>query len=222
MATADQAHAAERGQLEQGLAALSLDAPPGAVDMLLTYTAELRKWNRGYNLVSAADLPAFVHRHLLDSLAILPWVATGQLLDVGTGAGLPGLPLAIVDPALHCMLLDSAGKKTRFLGHVKRQLGLPNVEIVYMRVGDFQSDQPFDTITSRAFASLVDFARAVRHLCGPDTRLLAMKGRHPADELEALPSWAHVYEVERIDVPGLQQTRHLVMMGVSPAGSVQA
>lgn len=211
----------DRAVLEQGLEALGIEVATANVDQLLAYVDELRKWNRGYNLVSAGDLDVLVSRHLLDSLAILPRVKPPRLLDVGSGAGLPGLALAIARPALDCTLLDSAGKKVRFLRHVQRSLALERVEIVQSRVEDFQSERAFDTITSRAFASLAGFVDAVRHLCGPDTRLLAMKGRRPDKELEALPGWVRVDGVERIEVPGLHAERHLVIMGASPAGPVQ-
>jgi 16S rRNA (guanine527-N7)-methyltransferase len=205
---------ADRQRLHAGLQALGLVLGPDAVERLLDYAERLRKWNRGYNLVSASDLPVFVSRHLLDSLAIQPWIKPWRLLDVGSGAGLPGLPLAIADPHLQCTLVDSAGKKVRFLRHVKRQLALANVEPVQARIRDFQSERAFDTITSRAVSSLADFAGDVRHLADADTRLLAMKGRRPDEELAALQDWVRVDAVERLRVPDLHGERHLVMMSL--------
>ena len=186
-----------------------------ALDQLMAYSALLRKWNRSYNLVSAASLSELAGRHLLDSISILPHLLPGSLLDVGTGAGLPGLPLAVVNTELDCTLLDSSGKKIRFLRHVKRELGLDNVHPVEMRAGDFESDVKFDNITGRAFSSLAEFAGLVRHLAGPATCLLAMKGKYPQDELRELPPWLQLVSVKKLTVPYLHAERHLVMMSVS-------
>lgn len=205
----------ERKQLTDGLHAMGFEADGPRVEKLLAYAALLRKWNRAYNLVSAGDAADLVSRHLLDSLSIHPHLVPGTLLDVGAGAGLPGLPLAIVDPALDCTLLDSVGKKVRFMRHVVRSLGLANVLLVDMRVEDFETDRVFDNITSRAFGSLAGFAAAVRHLAGRDTKLLAMKGKRPSEELQGLPGWVIVEAVEKIGVPDLHAERHLVIMSVS-------
>lgn len=205
----------ERVRLEQGLQELGIRSAPGTVERLLGYASLLRKWNRSYNLVSAADEPLLVPRHLLDSLAIQPYLKPGSLLDVGSGAGLPGLPLALADPDLECTLLDSSGKKIRFLRHVKRSMALDNIQPEQARAQDFQSARAFDNITSRAFASLAEFAGAVRHLAAPGSRLLAMKGRLPSAELAELPPWLKVDAVEPITVPDLHGERHLVIMSVS-------
>ncbi len=154
-------------------------------------------------------------RHLLDSLSIRPWVRSGSLLDVGSGAGFPGLPLAILDPGMPVTLLDSAGKKVRFLRHVVRSLGLANVELVHSRIERFSPAREFSNITSRAFSSLPAFAEAVRHVAGADTRLLAMKGKHPQQELDGLPDWVAVEAVHRIEVPGLGAERHVVLMSLT-------
>lgn len=207
----------ERARLAAGLERLGLGCADAAPGRLLAYASLLRKWNRAYNLVAAGDLADLVPRHLLDSLAIQPFLAPGNLLDVGTGAGFPGLPLAICDPSLDCTLLDSAGKKVLFLRHVVRALKLANAHPVKTRVEDFESDRKFDNITSRAFSSLAAFGSAVRHLAGSDTRLLAMKGRHPGEELAALPAWLSVKAVETVEVPDLHAQRHLVIMSVLPA-----
>jgi len=206
--------------LRSGLAQLpGLALAAGQVAQLLAYLDLLERWNRAYNLTAVRDPGDMVTRHLLDSLAVLPWIPGGRLLDAGTGAGLPGVPLAIARPHLEVTLLDSAGKKIRFLEQVRRELGLRNVAPVQARLETYAPEglasAPFDAIISRAFASLRAFAEAARHLAGA-ARLLAMKGRHPAAELAGLPAWLRVEAVERLAVPGLQEERHLVIMSVSP------
>jgi 16S rRNA (guanine527-N7)-methyltransferase len=205
----------EKQTLVNGMVSMGLDIDDTVVDQLLEYTAHLKKWNRTYNLVSGSDLAQFETRHLLDSLSIHSYLQSGSLLDVGTGAGLPGLPLACVMPELECTLLDSAGKKIRFLRHVKRSMGLPNMHLVESRVSGFEFEGGFDHIVSRAFSSVGDFAEAVRHLCKPGTRLIAMKGKQPADELQVLPDWLNLLSVEKISIQGLHAERHLVIMCVS-------
>lgn len=201
-----------RAGLDQ-LGAPRLD--PGQIAALLAYLDLLRRWNRAYNLTAVRDPRDMVTRHLLDSLSVLPWVPAGRLLDAGTGAGLPGVPLAIARPELHVTLLDSAGKKVRFLNQVRRELDLRNIEPVQARLEDYAEEAPFAAIVSRAFASLADFARAARRLA-TGAVLLAMKGRHPAAELGELPGWVRVDAVEKVVVPGLQEDRHLVIMSVIP------
>ena len=207
--------AGEHGRLVRGMLAMGLPVDEDALQQLIEYSALLRKWNKTYNLVSSSDLKNFETRHLLDSMSISSHIQAGTLLDAGTGAGLPGLPLAIVNPDLDCTLLDSAGKKIRFLRQVKRSLGLDNVHPINMRVEDFQSEEGFNSITCRAFCSLAEFAASVRHLAGSNTRLLAMKGKYPHDELGALPAWLKLKRVEPITVPDLHAERHLVIMSVS-------
>lgn len=147
---------------------------------------------------------------------MLPWVGSGRLADVGAGAGLPGIPLAIARPELAVTLVDSAGKKVRFMNHVKRALRLDNIHPVHARIESFEPGAPFDTLISRAFSRLDEFAAAVRHLCGEGVRLLAMKGRYPGDEIEQLPAWIEVVSVEKLAVPGLHEQRHLVIMTPTP------
>jgi 16S rRNA (guanine527-N7)-methyltransferase len=206
----------EREALLRGLRSLDLAVGAEAVEKLLAYAGLVRKWSRSYNLVASGDLGLLIGRHLLDSLSIQPHIGAGPLLDAGSGAGFPGLPLAIVNPGLEATLLDSAGKKVRFLRHVIRNLGLGNVEAVHSRIEAFPREAPYRAIVSRAFCSLADFAARARHLAGPQTRLLAMKGRRPASELGELPDWVSVQAVERIEVPDLHAERHLVIMCVSP------
>lgn len=207
--------ASERARLEAGLDALAITTDAGTVDRLLEYLELLCKWNRSYNLVAQGELDALVSRHLLDSLAIRPYLAAGALLDVGTGAGFPGLPLALVEPERPVVLLDSGGKKVRFLNHVLRQLGVTNASAVQARAESYKPGSGFSTIVSRAFASLGDFVRAVQHLAGPDTRLLALKGRHPEQELAGLPTEAELVAVQPLQVPGLTAERNLVILKVS-------
>jgi 16S rRNA (guanine527-N7)-methyltransferase len=202
-------------KLHSGLLEMTGQAPdPRQEEMLLTYLALLERWNRTYNLTAVSDPVQMVTRHLLDSLSVAPWISGARLLDAGTGAGLPGIPLAITMPALEVTLLDSTGKKVRFLNHVRRELGLENTTPVQERLESFSARVRYDVIVSRAFADLASFARAARHLAMAPTRLFAMKGRHPESELRGIPEWARVDSVEKLYVPGLQEDRHLVIMSV--------
>ena len=202
--------------IEAGLAQLpGAELTAGQVSALGAYLDQLIRWNRVYNLTAVRDPAGMVTRHLLDSLSVLPWLAGTRLLDAGSGAGLPGIPLAIARPEIEVTLLDSAGKKVRFLRHLQRELGLPNIRPVQARLERYEPEAAFDTIISRAFASLAEFATAARHLAGA-ARLLAMKGRHPGPEIEQLPPWVRLHSVEKLRVPGLQEDRHPVIMSVNP------
>lgn len=205
----------ERIKLESGLDRLGLDVSSDTVDKLLAYMALLKEWSGTYNLVAPRERDLLLTRHLLDSLSIARWLQKGSLLDVGTGAGLPGLPLAIIDPDREVSLIDSAGKKIRFIRHVGRTLKLGNIHPGLLRIEDMGETVTYANITSRAFASLSDFAGAVRSCAGPSTRLLAMKGVYPQQELEELPDWVNVQSVEPLTVPYLHAERHLVLMSVS-------
>lgn len=205
----------ERIKLESGMDRLGLDVTPDTVDKLLTYMALLKEWSGTYNLVAPREREFLLTRHLLDSLSIAPWLQKGSLLDVGTGAGLPGLPLAIINPDMEVSLIDSAGKKIRFIRHVGRTLNLGNIHPMLQRVKDMDETGTYANITSRAFASLKDFAEAVRSCADQSTRLLAMKGVYPRKELEELPDWVNVQSVEPLTVPYLHAERHLVLMSVS-------
>lgn len=203
-------------ELRAGLELMSAPVDEEQQTLLLNYIGLLERWNRTYNLTAVRDRSAMVSRHILDSLSVLPWCGSHHLLDAGTGAGLPGIPLAIANPALEVTLVDSVGKKIRFMNHVKRELGLPNIWPVQARLENFDAPEPPETIISRAFSSLGAFAEAARHLVGSDTRLLAMKGRFPEEEINDLPEWACVQSVEKLTVPGLNENRHLVMMTIKP------
>ena len=203
--------------LHSGLQELTGAGPdPHQESLLLAYLALLQRWNRAYNLTAVKDPDEMVVRHVLDSLSVLPWIRGERLLDAGTGAGLPGIPLAIVRPGLEAILLDSAGKKIRFLNHVQRELGLKKIVPVQARLESFVPPSPPDMIISRAFTDLAAFARAARHLAAAPSRILAMKGRYPESELGELPDWVTVESVEKLMVPGLQEDRHLVIMTIIP------
>ena len=206
-----------RDDLVAGLEA-QLQGPveTGVVDQLLEYLRLLVRWNKTYNLTAIRDPREMLSRHVFDSLSVLPWIEQGSLLDAGTGAGLPGIPLAIIRPGLEATLLDSAGKKIRFLNHVVRELKLKNVHPVQARLESWDSDQSYQWIVSRAFANAGEFASMATHLAGPDTRLLAMKGKRPDAELDDLPAGWQVDSIEQLQVAGLQEERHLVMMSFNP------
>jgi len=201
--------------LHAGLLELAGQAPePQQEAALLSYLALLEHWNKAYNLTAIKDPNQMVTRHLLDSLTVAPWIKGSRLLDAGTGAGLPGVPLAITQPDLDVTLLDSSGKKIRFLNHVRRELGLDNITTVQERLESYCMETRYDVIISRAFTNLASFARAARRLAAAPSRLLAMKGRFPHSELDELPEWIRIDSVEKLDVPGLQEDRHLVIMSV--------
>lgn len=198
--------------LAGALPELGLPADPAHITALLRFVALLSKWNRAYNLTSIRDEREMVIRHLLDSLSALPFLAGQRVLDVGTGAGLPGIPLALYQPERQFTLLDSVGKKLRFVQHAAAELNLVNVEVVQERVQQFQPPAPFDTITCRAFSALADFVRGCGRLLAPGGRLLAMKGQHPEGELAVLPGDWRVVEVAPLSVPLLEATRHMVVI----------
>lgn len=192
--------------LNEGIRQLGLQIPS---DGLLHYLNLLHKWNHAYNLTAVRDLDAMVTRHLLDSLAILPWIKGNRLLDVGSGAGLPGIPLALAAPELHVVLLDSNGKKIRFLQEVKRVLALDNVDIVQTRVENYHPSQGFDTVTSRAFSDLSQMINWTQHLVAASGIWLAMKGRYPEAELATIH---RPYQVETYSVAGIDGERCCVIV----------
>ena len=179
---------------------------------LLAYLALLIKWNKAYNLTAVRDPDEMVSRHLLDSLSVVPFIDGERQLDVGSGGGMPGIPLAIMFPDINVTLLDSNGKKTRFLTQVKLELALDNLTVIHSRAEAFQPELPFTGIISRAFSSLEDFTGWTRHMGDGKTRWLAMKGLHPADELVALPADFHLESAQALAVPGCQGQRHLLIL----------
>ena len=198
--------------LAEGLQALDLQLPEGAPEQLAAYLDLLLKWNRTYNLTALRDRNQGVTHHLLDSLAILPWVGDGPLLDVGSGGGLPGIPLAIARPALSVTMVDAVQKKISFLQQAAIELGLPQVKAVHSRIEALSGSYP--QISSRAFSELGDFVRLTRHLLAPGGRWLAMKGVRPDDELQHLPADVVVETIQPLAVPGLDAERHLIILKV--------
>jgi 16S rRNA (guanine527-N7)-methyltransferase len=199
-------------QLKAGVAALGLALPAGAEATLLAYLALLDKWNRVYNLTAVRDAERMVSHHLLDSLAAVPFFQGVSVLDVGSGGGLPGIPLAIARPELRVTLIDSIAKKTAFLLQAKAELGLGNVQVVTNRVEDFRPEVQFDVITSRAFSDLKEFVTLTRHLLKPGGRWLAMKGLLPHEEIATLPDWVKVSANHELAVPGLGASRHMIVL----------
>ncbi|GAC1033915.1 16S rRNA (guanine(527)-N(7))-methyltransferase RsmG [Pseudomonas sp. No.21] len=201
-------------ELSRGAQQLAVELSANQQELLLAYLALLIKWNKAYNLTAVRDPDEMVSRHLLDSLSVVPHVAAlgDHWLDVGSGGGMPGIPLAILFPDRRFTLLDSNGKKTRFLTQVKLELKLANLEVIHSRVEAVQPERPFAGIISRAFSSLEDFASWTRHLGDGDTRWLAMKGVHPSDELVALPEDFHLEAEHALAVPGCQGQRHLLIL----------
>jgi 16S rRNA (guanine527-N7)-methyltransferase len=198
-------------QLERGIDALGLHLPAEAIPRLLDYLSLLERWNGTYNLTAIRDPAEMVTRHLLDSLAILPYVQGDSLADLGTGPGLPGIPLAIAAPGRQILLVDSNGKKVRFLREAIRSLKLEGVRAVQSRVEEVEGE--FDCVTARAFASLVDMLGWGGHLLAPHGVWLAMKGKSPDEELAGVPAGFAVEQIHVLDVPGLGAAeRHLVTL----------
>lgn len=201
-------------ELSQGALELGVELSAQHHEQLLAYLALLIKWNKAYNLTAVRDPNEMVSRHLLDSLSVVPFVteAGDNWLDVGSGGGMPGIPLAILFPERQFTLLDSNGKKTRFLTQVKLELKLANLQVIHSRVEAFTPTVPFSGICSRAFSSLEDFSNWTRHLGDGSTQWLAMKGVHPDDELQALPADFSLTATHVLKVPGCQGQRHLLIL----------
>ena len=201
-------------ELIQGAKQLNVALTEQQQAQLLQYLGLLIKWNKAYNLTAVRNPDEMVSRHLLDSLSVVEYVAPygDSWLDVGSGGGMPGVPLAILFPDRKFTLLDSNGKKTRFLTQVKLELKLDNLEVIHSRVETFTPEQPFSGIVSRAFSALEDFTNWTRHLGDLKTHWLAMKGVHPDDELQALPDDFRLDSCQILKVPGCQGQRHLLIL----------
>lgn len=205
-----------RQVLESGLAGLGLELSDRQLDTLMSFLDLLAKWNRTYPLTAVTDPREMVSRHLLDSLSVVQALWGSRIVDVGSGAGLPGIPLAVACPRREFLLLDSNGKKTGFITHAAGRLGLENVRVVKSRAEDYAGDGGFDTVLSRAFASLSDFAAVAGHLCAPRGRLLAMKGRLDPAELAGLDARWRIVEKRQLAVPGVAGQRHLIVLERAP------
>jgi 16S rRNA (guanine527-N7)-methyltransferase len=199
-------------ELSSGARQLGVTLSESQHTQLLAYLALLIKWNKAYNLTAVRNPDEMVSRHLLDSLSVVPFIEGPRWLDVGSGGGMPGIPLAILFPEMKVTVLDSNGKKTRFLTQVKLELKLDNLEVIHSRAESYQPAVPFTGIVSRAFSSLEDFTGWTRHMGDTDTRWLAMKGLHPADELVALPADFYLDSAQALTVPGCQGQRHLLIL----------
>lgn len=199
--------------LRDGADALGLKLDDRQVGQLMTLIGELAQWNERFNLTAIRDPLEVVRKHLLDSLTAQAWLHGERIADVGTGAGFPGLPLAVVNPARRFALIESTGKKARFIEYAVARLGLENVEVVNARAEVFEPRLPFDSVVCRAVGKLVDFVRVAGHLCGPDGRLIAMKGHYPREELDDLPRGWRVVGIHPVKVPGLEAARHIVELG---------
>ncbi len=205
-----------RQVLADGAAALDLEITDTVIDALLRYVGLLDKWNRVYNLTAIRDVDTMVVSHVLDSLAILPYISGKRILDVGSGAGLPGIPLAICNPEQDFVLLDANSKKTRFLQQAVIELSLSNVAIKHSRIENYHPGEGFDTVVSRAFAALGDFVSHAGRLCGPGGRLVAMKARRREKELETLPQGFAVDRAVTLKVPGIGAARMAVIVAPVP------
>lgn len=195
--------------LKTGLKKLNIELSDDKIELLLAYHALLVKWNKAYNLTAVRDPEEMIRRHLLDSLSILPHITGDRILDVGTGPGLPGIPLAICFPEKNLTLLDSNGKKTRFLTQAKIELKLDNMTPVQSRIESFETES-FDAITSRAFATLKDMVDGSIHLLKDEGYFYAMKGLYPTEEIGELDNRTTVVDCFALHVPGEEAERHLV------------
>ncbi len=198
--------------LKEGIAAQGLQVDEQARAAMLQYLGLLQRWNKAYNLTSIKDPAQMLSYHLLDSLSIGPHLQGQSFIDVGTGAGLPGIPLAVTHPDKNFILLDSNGKKIRFLFQIKTALKLGNVKEIQGRVEEYKPEQRCDGVISRAFASLTDMIEGSEHLLVAGGRFYAMKGRYPDKELSALPKGYKVEQAIELEVPTLDQQRHLVII----------
>jgi 16S rRNA (guanine527-N7)-methyltransferase len=198
------------GVLEAGIKQLNLKIDLQKQELLLAYLEQLVKWNKAYNLSGIKEPERMLSLHILDSLSVLPFINENSVLDVGAGAGLPGIPLAICNPNKEISLIDSVGKKTRFLFQVSSQLNIKNVAVINDRVENYRSEQSFDIVISRAYSSLSQFVAQTRHLLGEQSKLLAMKGLYPQAEINDLPDDFKLLNAHELQIPGEAGARHLL------------
>jgi 16S rRNA (guanine527-N7)-methyltransferase len=196
--------------LASGAQQIGIGLNAAGAESLLRLVDELEVGNSQFNLTAIRDRPGMLRKHVLDSLSLQPYLVGGRFADVGTGAGFPGLPLAIVNPERRFTLIEATGKKARFVAQTAERLGLSNVQVVNARAENYRPFELFDTVAARALSSLADFVAYAGHLCAPDGRLLAMKGKRPDEELGSVPKSFRVLAVHALQVPGLADQRHLV------------
>ncbi|BBB27953.1 16S rRNA (guanine(527)-N(7))-methyltransferase RsmG [Amphritea japonica] len=199
--------------LEQQCRQIGLELTSEQYQQLLNYHALLIKWNKAFNLTAVRSPEEMISRHLIDSLSVLPYIDVERLIDVGSGPGLPGIPLAICRPDLPITLLDSNIKKSRFQFQAKAELGLDNIDVIHERVEKYTPEVLFDGVISRAFASLQDMIHWTSHLCSDEGIFLAMKGMYPVEEIALLPESINLRQSIRLDVPGTDGERHLLKLG---------
>jgi 16S rRNA (guanine527-N7)-methyltransferase len=207
--------------LAAGAREIGLELDAAAVESLLSLVDELELGNSQFNLTAIRDRPGMLRKHVLDSLSLQPYLRGARVADIGTGAGYPGLPLAVVNPRTRFTLVEATGKKARFVEQTLERLSLSNVQVVGSRAENYRPFELFDTVVARALASLSDFVAYAGHLCAPDGRLLAMKGKRPDEEISALPKSFRVLAVHRLKVPGLDDERHLVELSPARAGTAR-
>ena len=195
--------------LRDGLEKMQLAISVQTQGRLLAFIALLAKWNKTFSLTAIDDPQQMVARHLLDSLSLVPYIRGPRLVDVGSGAGLPGIPLALALPDFEVVLLDSQTKKVRFMTQAIADLQIDNIVVAHTRVQDYHPQQMFDTVISRAFTSLIKFSDAASHLCQPKGCMLAMKGKFPAHELEEFKKTGRTVDVMPVEIPGLDAQRHI-------------
>ncbi len=210
--TTEQALTVAKMQLAQGISEIALKINEEQQDRLLQYLLLMEKWNQVYNLTAVRELPRMVSAHLLDSLCVIPFLSGEEILDVGSGAGLPGIPFALAQPTWNVTLLDSNHKKAAFLRQAVTELSLNNASVVCERVDSWRAPREFDVIISRAFSDLGEFVSLTGRLLAPGGVLAAMKGLYPFEELERVPAGYRVKEVKALKVPGLDAERHLVLI----------
>ena len=196
------------GAKEQGIA-----LEPAQTAALLRLIAELREWNQRFNLTGITDPVDMVRKHLLDSLSVQPHLHGKRIADVGTGAGFPGLPLAVINPGREFALIEATGKKARFVRHAADAMELKNVDVIPARSEDWRGPAPYDIVLTRALGKLEEFVRVAGHLCAPRGRMLAMKGRRPDSEIAALPPGWRAVAVHDVQIPGLPAARCIVELG---------
>lgn len=202
-----------RDKLDALIATTDLQVSDAQREQLVGYVVMLDKWNKAYNLTSVRDPFEMLVKHILDSIVVSTHLVGERFIDVGTGPGLPGIPLAIMHPEKTFYLLDSLGKRIRFIKQVLHELGIKNVTPIQSRVEEFQPEEKFDAVLSRAFASMVDMVSWCHHLPKAESGVfLALKGQLPQDEIEQLPDWCSVSEIKALNVPELEGERHLVIL----------